>query len=63
MSNIPYADLGETSGEYSGNVGNNVADETDLAAASSDDDKLSETGDIGVSEDVCASYQVIYCRI
>ena len=60
MSNIPYADLGETSGEHSGDV---VVDEPDLAANSSDDDKLSETGDIGVSDDVCASYQVIYCRM
>ena len=65
MSNIPYADLGETSGESARELENtaSVYSGPDLAAKSFDEDNLSETGDIGVSEEVYASYQVIYCCI
>ena len=57
MSNVPYADLGETSGESARELKNSASFKPDFAA--NDDDQLSETGDIGISDKVYASYQVI----
>ncbi|CAB3998530.1 Hypothetical predicted protein [Paramuricea clavata] len=57
MSNVPYGDLGETSGESARVLDNTASGGPDAAANSSDEDKLSETGDIGVSGEVHASYQ------
>jgi hypothetical protein len=58
MSNIPYADLGEASGENTRAL-KNVGSEQPVPKYS-EEDKLSETGDIGVSDKVYASYQVIH---
>ena len=56
MSNVPYADLGEASGENARELKNTASTyEPDFAA--NDEDKLSETGDIGISDKVYASYQ------
>ncbi|XP_028400430.1 transmembrane protein 134-like [Dendronephthya gigantea] len=52
MSNVPYSDLGESSGQQ---LKNPVS--ADFARRSSEEDKLTEAGDIGVSDKVFASYQ------
>lgn len=54
MSNVPYTDLGESSGQQ---LKNPVS--TNFVRRGSEDDKLTEAGDIGVSDKVFASYQVI----
>ena len=61
MSNIPYADLGEASGENSRELEDPASFGTAQTGKNFDEDKLSEKGDAGVSEEFYASYQVIFC--
>lgn len=58
MNNISYDDLGESSGEKAKGIKNTTRSDTE-DKYSSDEDKLSEAGDAGVSDKFHASYQVI----